>query len=81
MSLEKIEDALAIISEHCEHYTLIAVLPEYPEEVQLRHSSPFVVEGLTTEANRLVTEQYSFESDVEYVWEDDDEIDEEEDIF
>ncbi len=77
MSLEKIEDALAIIGEHCEHYTLIAVLPEYPAEVQLRYSSPFIVEGLTTEAQRLLEQEYSFDTEIEYVWEDDEDEEEE----
>lgn len=78
MSLEKIEDALAIIGEHCEHYTLIAVLPEYPAEVQLRYSSPFIVEGLVTEAQRLLAEEYNLDTEIEYVW--DEEEDDEEDL-
>ena len=73
MSLENIEDALAIIGEHCEHYMLVCVLPEYPDEVQFNHSSPFVVEGLCTEAQRLVAEEYNVDTEVEYIWDDEEE--------
>lgn len=72
MSLERIEDAKAILSEHCEHYVILAVLPDYPEEVQMHHSSPFTCDGLLKEAERLRKEYSELDYEYEVEWDDDD---------
>mgnify|MGYP005745483795 CR=1 FL=1 len=66
MSIEKINDAVAILSEHCEHYMVIAVTGEDCDEVELQYSCPYIVEGLCTQANSQINCMYELDTDYEY---------------
>ena len=76
MSIEKIEDAVSLLQEHCEHFLVIAVSPDYPEEVQMTSSSKWCVDGLLGAAQRQQDYVNELDSEFEVVWDDDDESDE-----
>lgn len=77
MSIEKINDAIAILSEHCEHYMVVTVGGKDCDEVEMKYSCPYIVEGLCTQAKNQIKCMYDPETDYEVVWDDEDDTEEE----
>ena len=77
MSIEKINDAVAIISEHCEHYMVVTVGGKDGDEVELKYSCPYIVEGLCTQANNQINCMYELDTEYEYASDDEEEGEEE----
>ena len=80
MSIEKIQDAVALLQEHCDHFIIVAVSPDYPEEVQMTSSSKWCVDGLLGAAQRQQDIVNEIDSEYEIVW-DEEESEEEDQIF
>lgn len=76
MSLDKIEQAQAILGEHCKHYVILAELPEYKDEVQIRTDSSITAMGLIYCAQIQNKDILDVDNKLEIEWIDDDDNDE-----
>ena len=76
MSLEKIKQAQAILGEHCDHYVVVAILPEHKEELQIRTDNSTVAMGLLYCAQLQNKQILDVDNKLEFDWVEEDDNDE-----
>jgi uncharacterized OB-fold protein len=75
MHLTPLEHASAILGEHMENYVIIAVSQDSPRTALICYDSKFAADGLLKHATNVVNQEIEVDSEVEFVW--DEEEDEE----